>query len=775
HTGNNLPNLLRRTTQQRRHTSPSRPYLTQRILSTCISVLSACGKESTTIAMRAKKAATLISFLSPSAALSFSVLPHRNAQHAQQQQRCTRIIFSGWPPQGCTCSSPIDSRRGGRGRSRLSGSRPCSQHVVMAATAGKPDTAAAAATAGDAAATAAGSSSSRRSPRQRVSRALNRALGNILATGDMFGSVSNDVSDENSFGGHFTSAVGQEDKDDGSSDEEEEEEEEEGDMEGEGGHADAEDLQGNGLSPRKFRQEERCSSSSSSSANRLLRANTEASAAVVVDGPFSDLQAYMTLPVSEYSLLDSSIIRRVSDTSFRFQIPLKDFVGLDFTPTMEVEVELDRPAGAVVFRSTRSTLYGNVGKPGEEASTNPWPEAGSSQVEYFRVGFDARLRWVDGDASLAPRRQRGRGGFAGTFARRPRPEAEPAPPLAAAAAGPGEDADGGEEATGGVGNVRGDGGVVVPPAVAAGEAEASAVQAPTDGELAADVEPATVFCDKEIKVQVLLPPPYNTLLPWRLVRALLRKLLSTTVAYILPRFLELLADDFYGWQSGTRRAAATAGETGRTLLGGTGGGGIGGGSGAGRTFPAVGQQVGTRGSADAPGQQRANEGARWRGDGGGSNENANSSNIRNPVVGGLQRLRNVRGPGGDRGRGRRQQTPGAAAAASVGEDAASAAPASFAATMRPPTAAACADGAPRPREEGFPVESVVSCTTGLSGDEFNFEVGVQEEEAGEREGERGDRQQGRRRGWRGGRDRDVGGHGGGGGGGGGGGSINWWG
>lgn len=48
------------------------------------------------------------------------------------------------------------------------------------------------------------------------------------------------------------------------------------------------------------------------------------------------------------------------------QIPLKDFVGLDFTPTMEVEVELDSQAKAVVFRSTRSTLYGNVGKPGEE-------------------------------------------------------------------------------------------------------------------------------------------------------------------------------------------------------------------------------------------------------------------------------------------------------------------------------------------------------------------------------------------------------------------------
>ena len=32
-------------------------------------------------------------------------------------------------------------------------------------------------------------------PRQRVSRALNRALGNIVATGDMFGSFSKSVSD----------------------------------------------------------------------------------------------------------------------------------------------------------------------------------------------------------------------------------------------------------------------------------------------------------------------------------------------------------------------------------------------------------------------------------------------------------------------------------------------------------------------------------------------------------------------------------------------------
>lgn len=39
-----------------------------------------------------------------------------------------------------------------------------------------------------------------------------------------------------------------------------------------------------------------------------------------MDGPFSPLEAYMTLPVSEYSLLDSSIIRRISETTFRFQV-----------------------------------------------------------------------------------------------------------------------------------------------------------------------------------------------------------------------------------------------------------------------------------------------------------------------------------------------------------------------------------------------------------------------------------------------------------------------
>lgn len=69
-----------------------------------------------------------------------------------------------------------------------------------------------------------------------------------------------------------------------------------------------------------FKKKVRSAPLKKNSTNRLLRVKSKASAAVVVDGPFSKLQQYMTLPVSEYSLLDSSLIRRVTDTSFRFQV-----------------------------------------------------------------------------------------------------------------------------------------------------------------------------------------------------------------------------------------------------------------------------------------------------------------------------------------------------------------------------------------------------------------------------------------------------------------------
>lgn len=92
--------------------------------------------------------------------------------------------------------------------------------------------------------------------------------------------------------------------------------------------------------------------------------------------------------------------------------------------------------------------------------------------------------------------------------------------------------------SGGVGGGgRGGGGVL--PAAAAAAAGELAPDVLNNENLPERAEPATLFCDTEIKVRVLLPPPYNTLLPWRLVRVLLGKLLSTTAAYVLPRFLEV--------------------------------------------------------------------------------------------------------------------------------------------------------------------------------------------------------------------------------------------
>lgn len=49
----------------------------------------------------------------------------------------------------------------------------------------------------------------------------------------------------------------------------------------------------------------------------------------------------------------------------------------------------------------------------------------------------------------------------------------------------------------------------------------------------------TVLCETEVRVQVLLPPPYSTVLPWRFLRIVLGRVLSTTVTYVLPRFLEV--------------------------------------------------------------------------------------------------------------------------------------------------------------------------------------------------------------------------------------------
>ena len=208
--------------------------------------------------------------------------------------------------------------------------------------------------------------------------------------------------------------------------------------------------------------------------------------------------------------------------------------------------------------------------------------------------------------------------------------------------------------------------------------------------------------------------------------------------------MQLLADDFYGWQSGSRRAAATANETTRTLLG--GGQGLVGRSSSNDKAP------GRRGVAAAGVGRGEDVDRSWEGGGGGG---GGGGGVKNPVRGGFQRLRNVRGPGGG----------GDVATAGRGE-----AKPAVTTTM------------PRAVDQASLEALQAWATDGVKGD--SFEVGVGEEggdDRGERGGETqfeveveegagedgpaGDgRQQRRRGGW-----------GRGGFGGGGGGPINWWG
>lgn len=226
---------------------------------------------------------------------------------------------------------------------------------------------------------------------------------------------------------------------------------------------------------------------------------------------------------------------------------------------------------------------------------------------------------------------------------------------------------------------------------------------------------------------------------------------------------QLLAADFYGWQSGARRAAATAGDADRTLLGGKSDGP---GRKSGSGLDSTAADNSRKGGVAAASSGHEGGGGRWRGRG----------NNRNPVLGGFQRLRNVRGADGD------WATRGEAAA--PGETA-GVPPSSAAATLQISTRDA---SEPAPGKGSPDWAAAYSASSGgVSSDDFNFEVSLDVEdgegvyEDGEQEGEGGDesRQQGWRRGWMGGGNQDVTRRGGGGdgdgGGDGGGGPINWWG
>lgn len=165
-------------------------------------------------------------------------------------------------------------------------------------------------------------------------------------------------------------------------------------------------------------------------------------------------------------------------------------------------------------------------------------------MEYFRVDFDASLTWAKGDISTElPRRGPGVKAFTGDITRRPRPTAQSSaavPSLVPSATllDP-PSAETGLKTR--LGFRRSSATLPLEPGDTGGPAEdvKDEVASAAAKEAALRAGRGTVLCETQVRVQVLLPPPYNTVLPWRLVRALLGKVLSTTVAYMLPRFLEV--------------------------------------------------------------------------------------------------------------------------------------------------------------------------------------------------------------------------------------------
>jgi hypothetical protein len=75
-------------------------------------------------------------------------------------------------------------------------------------------------------------------------------------------------------------------------------------------------------------------------ARQLKRVTTSAKAAtaVLVDGPFAELDFYMKKPVSQYMTLDDKLITRLGESTFRLAVPLSTIVGLELTPTIDVVV-----------------------------------------------------------------------------------------------------------------------------------------------------------------------------------------------------------------------------------------------------------------------------------------------------------------------------------------------------------------------------------------------------------------------------------------------------
>jgi Protein of unknown function (DUF1997) len=136
-------------------------------------------------------------------------------------------------------------------------------------------------------------------------------------------------------------------------------------------------------------------------ARQLKRVTTSAKAAtaVLVDGPFAELDFYMTKPVSQYMTLDDKLITRLGDSTFRLAVPLSTIVGLELTPTIDVVVDTSEVSrGVVMMRSSGSTLYGSNGTTlgASTVGSGNWASRGLRRgVRVARISDGGRPEWFE--------------------------------------------------------------------------------------------------------------------------------------------------------------------------------------------------------------------------------------------------------------------------------------------------------------------------------------------------------------------------------------------
>eukprot|EP00638_Chattonella_subsalsa_P016002 CAMPEP_0117833150 /NCGR_PEP_ID=MMETSP0949-20121206/10151_1 /TAXON_ID=44440 /ORGANISM="Chattonella subsalsa, Strain CCMP2191" /LENGTH=408 /DNA_ID=CAMNT_0005674759 /DNA_START=783 /DNA_END=2009 /DNA_ORIENTATION=- len=84
--------------------------------------------------------------------------------------------------------------------------------------------------------------------------------------------------------------------------------------------------------------------------------NSQRTASVHVNDSRS-LQVYMTQPAEEYSVLDTSLISKMDNGTFRLSLPLDQMLGIGLVPEIDASVEIDAAKKCVTIASNQCHIW----------------------------------------------------------------------------------------------------------------------------------------------------------------------------------------------------------------------------------------------------------------------------------------------------------------------------------------------------------------------------------------------------------------------------------